>query len=463
MAPVVTGETGLTGALLDRVARPADAADLDRAALHLLDWLGCALAASTEHLGRALADWGGAEASRGESSAIGLGPTGAATAAFVNGGLGNLLEMDDLHRPSILHAGDVVVPAALAAAQAAGIGGPGLLHAILAGYEVALRIGQAAAAQGYSGWYNSSSCGVFGAAVAAAQAGGLGREASLDALGHAGMQAAGLWQCRLEPTDSKQIAAAHAARAGVTAAALAARGLRGPRAILEGRLGFFATLYPGAEPEAVLDRPDAGWLLHEVSFKPWPACRHTHPAIAAALALRGKLADGSPLRIELRTYDAAIDFCDNPHPASDHEARFSLQHAVAAALLRGAPALADSGAAARQDAAIQALRARVRVQACPEASAAFPPLMSATLDVIDAAGQHHQADCPSAPGDPEDPLSPAQIATKFETNASVAGLSRQAAQTLAGAALALPRSPEATSFYHLLAKAAVPARQGELT
>lgn len=455
----MTAAPALTGGLLDLATRPAATSDLDRAALHLLDWLGCALAGSVTPVGQALADWGGAQAQSGRCSALGLGQTGAETAAFVNGGLGNLLEMDDLHRPSILHAGDVVVPAGLAAAQAAGTDGPVLLRALLAGYEVALRIGQAAAAQGYSGWYSSSSCGVFGAALAGAMAAGSGRTVCLDALGHAGMQAAGLWQCRLEPTDSKQLAAAHAARAGLTAAALAARGLRGPQAILEGRLGFFATLYPAADPGAVLDDPDAPWRLHEVSFKPWPACRHTHPAIAAALRLRPRVPAEAAAQITLRTYDAALDFCDAPHPGSDHEARFSLQHAVAVTLVRGAPGLADFTAAARDDPEIQALRARVQVQACAEASAAFPPRMSATLEILDSTGRTHRADCPTAPGDPEDPLPRPAILAKFATNAAAAGLDSEAAAALSQAVLALPDGGDAAPFHRLLAQAALPARQ----
>lgn len=455
----MTAQPTLTEALHNLATRPTDASDLDRAALHLLDWLGCALAGSVTPVGRALADWGRAQNQSGSCSALGLGQTGAETAGFVNGGLGNLLEMDDLHRASILHAGDVVVPAGLAAAQAKGADGPSLLRGLLAGYEVALRIGQTAAAQGYSGWYNSSSCGVFGAALAAALAGGAGRVACLDALGHAGMQAAGLWQCRLEPSDGKQLASAHATRAGLTAAALAVRGLRGPRAILEGRLGFFATLYPGVEPATVLDRPDAAWLLHEVSFKPWPACRHNHPAIAAALRLRTEVPLETARRITLRTYDAAIDFCDNPQPTSDHEARFSLQHAVAVTLLRGAPGLDDFAAETRDDPHVQSLRSRVQVEACPRASAAFPQRLSATLEIEDGSERVHSVDCPTAPGDPEDPLSRAAVIAKFNANAAAAGMDRAAASKLAEAVLALPEPGACGLFYSLLGQTAITAKE----
>lgn len=167
---------------------------------------------------------------------------------------------------------------------------------------------------------------------------GAGPAEIANALGHAGMQAAGLWQCRLDPGDGKQLATAHAARAGITAARLARAGLRGPARIFEGEPGFFAALYPGADPGLVPAAPQAPWALHDVSFKPWPACRHTHPAIAAALHLRDRVPPEHIARVQVATYAAGLAFCDAPRPASDHAARFSLQHAVAVTLLRGAHA-----------------------------------------------------------------------------------------------------------------------------
>lgn len=81
---------------------------------------------------------------------MGAGARPAEAAAFANGALGNMLEMDDLHRASILHFGDVVLPAALAAAEEAGAGGTLLLDAVILGYEDAIRVGAAAATGGYS-------------------------------------------------------------------------------------------------------------------------------------------------------------------------------------------------------------------------------------------------------------------------------------------------------------------------
>ena len=430
----------LTEALVGLCGRPVDRADLDRAAMLLADWIGVAFAGSTAPAAAPPREWTASHPAAGACSAIGLGSTAPEQAAFVNGSLGTLLEMDDLHRASILHAGDVVMPAALAAAQHVQAGGRGLLEAITHGYEVALRIGMAAAAGGYSAWYNSGTCGVFGAAMAAARAAGLPPERTVHALGQAGMQASGLWQCRLEDTDSKCLATAHAARAGVTSAFLACRGLRGARRILEGPLGFFATFYPKADAASVLNADPGRWLIHDVSLKPWPACRHVHAAIGAALDLREQIGPEKIGTLTVHTYEAGRDFCDDADPSTTHEARFSFQHAVAVTLLRGAPTLADFGPEARNDPDLAALRRRIDVRSDDRLTALFPNAMGARLEVETTDHSRCTFVADHAFGDPEQPMTPDQIAAKFQSNTAWAGLSsehidalRAAVDGLAGA------------------------------
>ena len=108
------------------------APDRVRAALHLIDWLGCALAGASGPAGRAIAQ--GAKAGANPFSATGV------AGATAMGGLGSLLEMDDVHRTALLHPGPVVIPAALAVAHHMGAD---ILAAILAGYETMVRLGAA--------------------------------------------------------------------------------------------------------------------------------------------------------------------------------------------------------------------------------------------------------------------------------------------------------------------------------
>src|SRR5690606_34955687 len=119
------------------------------------------------------------------------------------------------------------------------------------------------------------------------------------------------------------------ARRGLQSARLAQAGLTGPRYILEGPQGFFAATCPGSEPQILVASPDAPWAIWDTSFKPWPACRHAHATIDAALALRNRIDDPKAIKsIEIETYADAVTFCDKPDPKTETEAKFSLQHSA---------------------------------------------------------------------------------------------------------------------------------------
>ena len=427
----------LSRELLRLLERPIHQADRERAAWHLLDWITCAFAGRSAPAALALARWGEAGAA-GPCSTWGLGPREAAVAALVNGGLGNLLELDDLHRRAIVHPGDTVVPAALALAEREGASGAVLLEALLRGYEVAIRVGMAAGPGHYRLWYSTATCGVFGAAAAGAHVLGLDAERSLDALGQAGMMAAGLWQCRQEPTFSKQLATGRAAQSGLLAAELARTGFAGPRQILEGSHGFFVATCTQPDLPALLAEPDGPWKMHEVSFKPWPACRHVHPAIEAALALRaGGLDLGQLQLLSLHTYADAIAFADCPEPQTAHEARFSLQHAVAVACLRGDLGLSDSGPEALADGATAELRRKVRVQEDAACTRAYPARYGARLVALGLDGRQRIIEVQTAKGDPENPLSEAELQAKALGLMGGAGLSESESRRILEATLAL--------------------------
>jgi 2-methylcitrate dehydratase PrpD len=425
----------LTEDLTSLLARPITPADRRRAALHLLDWLGCAVAGAASEVGGVFRRH--AARQPGGPARVLLGAAhGARDAAFANGAFGNVLEMDDVHRAAILHPGPVVVPAALALATEQQATGTAMLDAILRGYEAEIRIGRAMGPAHYRQFHPTASCGPFGAAAAAASLLGLDAAATAWALGNAGTQAGGVWQCRSEPVMTKQLHTARAAVMGLEAALLAADGLTGPLFILEGALGVFAGLAPDARPERVLATPDAPWLVHETSFKPWPACRHCHAAIDAALALRGP--NGAPITaIAIETYGDAVAFCDRATPRTTIEAKFSLQHAVAVALIDGPPALAafDPPALARPD--LAALRAVARVHAAPDFTARYPARYGAAVTLTRADGTTQRAEIPDALGDPENPLPESALIEKARVLMASAGVAAPRIEAVITGALAI--------------------------
>lgn len=404
--------------------------------MRLLDWVGCATAALGDPLIEPLEGAVSALGTSGLSTRVARPAADTMGALLWNGALGNVLEMDDVHRASILHPGPIVIPAALAAAEAVGADAQDLLDAIVRGYEATIRIGTALGTSHYRHWHTTATAGSFGAAAAVASVLGLDPEATADALGTAGSTTGGLWQVRHEDAPTKSIHNAESARRGYVAAFLARAGIRGPRQILEGPQGLFAATAPDADVAAVL-APHPAWKIAETSIKPWPACRHAHPAIDALRLALGRSEALAVDRVRIATYSEALRFCDRPAPRTPAEARFSLQHAAAVVLLRGAPGLSDFTPAAIADPMVVALREHVDVAEDIEATARFPAHFGATVTLQLSDGREQTSSVTDAWGDPEWPLTPVEIRAKALRLMAAGGLEQDHAEGLADATLAL--------------------------
>ena len=403
----------LTGALLSRGRRPVSAATRRRAVLHWLDWIGCVAAAARSPVARVLCGWEMRPgAPRAVPALLGMAQDDF-HALLMDAGPANVEEMDDLHREAILHPGPVVMPALASLARNRRLETGRVLDAAVRGYDAMIRIGRAVGPRHYFYWHNTATAGAFGAAAACADVLGLTLEQSVWALGNAGTQSAGLWQVRLEPVMSKQLHTAHAAWAGLTAASLAAAGFSGPARILEGERGFFAAMCEGADLSRVAGA-QADWLIEQTSFKPWPACRHTHATIDCVLALREQLGE-VPLRFRdctVETFGDALAICSNADPRTRTEAKFSLEYGVAAAARFGPlrPEHFDTDALG-QDEWRAGLR-RVTLRRAPDIDALYPSHYGARVTMVLADGRsmtHHVQD---SLGDPERPLSPPAVIDK---------------------------------------------------
>jgi 2-methylcitrate dehydratase PrpD len=453
--------SSLTRRLTTIIGRPVDQTTRERCARHVLDWIGCAVAGAVHPAGRILTDYAGRQPP-GAATVLGGSRVSAGEAAFCNGGLGNILEMDDVHRQAILHPGPVVIPAALAAAEETGASAARFLDAVVRGYEAEIRLGISVGPGHYARWHNTSTCGPFGAAAATAAVLGLDGTQTVWALGNAATQASGPWRCRHEPVMTKQLHTARAAQAGYTAARLAEAGFSGPEWILEGEQGFYAAMCPDPMPERVTDDTDGAWKIWETSFKPWPACRHAHAAIDAALELarrhRPKADEIAGVRI--LTYRDAQRFCDRVDPKDTLEAKFSLQHAVALVLSDGEPTLQgfEPEQIARAD--LSALRDRCRVEVVEQYDGPYPRHYGSGVEVMLASGATLAAGVPDALGDPENPLSDDRILSKAMLLMASAGVPAAVAARVAEAVLDLPGSENLAQLSAALADLNSHLRQG---
>jgi len=394
---------------------------LDKAQTFVLDWLASALGGRGTLPGRAVLDY---TRTQPEGSSRVAGETvgrSAEAAAFANGALSHIVEMDDVDRLSIIHPGAVVIPAALAVAERDNRSGRDFLSAVVAGYEVAIRIGAAVGKKHYFHFHNTSTCGVFGAAAAAGWLNGLDEDALAWALGSAGSMASGVWQFNAEGAMTKHLHTGHAAASGIRAADLAALGFTGPKAILEGERGFFAGFAPDGAPEQVTANLDGdGFALPLVSLKPYASCRHTHAAVDAALALRDELSGRAVERATVHVYQSAADLCDNETPVTPYEAKFSLQYCISRALSRGSLGLVDFSI---DD--IGPIDTPAGVVVDPSLTDVFPSEFPARLELELDDGTTIVKQVRHPLGDPENPLSRARVEAKLRELAAYGGLSEE--------------------------------------
>jgi 2-methylcitrate dehydratase PrpD len=429
---------GVTRALADWAlgVEPAELAEstVEHAKQALLDCIGLAIRARFESetstaVHRAVRTL----APAGTSTAIGYGPQFAPhLAALLNGCNIHVLDFDDTHERSSLHPGAPVVAAALAAGEASHASGAGLIAAIVAGYDVTIRIGLALDPNAHyaRGFHPTATAGVFGATAAIARLWAAASAQTLEAaFGINLSQAAGSLQFSVDGAQTKPVQVGFAAQNAIIAWGLAEAGVRGPSAALEGRSGLFQAYSDGADPAHVFAGWDGTHEIERTAFKPYPCCRYMHAAIDALVALRNEysLEPSSVERVRIGLPPAGRRLCAVPaapkrRPASIVDAQFSMYYAAAATLARGSVRWDDY--ATRDDAEIAALCDRVEVVEDPEVDA-LVPAMAASVE-IDAGALRLRRLSAAPRGEPHDPLSWDELTAKFNELAAIAyGVSRR--------------------------------------
>lgn len=327
---------------IDFACLPPDVVDAVQRSL--LDAVGVSLAGGGIGEGCAeFADLAVADGGRAESSIFGWGArVPAAAAAFANGAFAHALDFGDSLDSASVHPSAQVVPAVVALAEAMDCAGSRLVTAIAVGCDITCRLGAAVGIRmSQRGFYTPPMLGSIGATAACANLLGLSCAQTLDAISLTVSQYAAVAEMKnSNGSVIRAIRDAFAAQSAVRSAQLAQRGIRGFETPLEGRAGFF-TAYAGGEYDA--DALTAGlgetFASPAISYKPWPACRWTHPFIEATLRVRGGLDVDTIERIELLG-PARCEVLVQPRaakcrPTRSIDAKFSLPFIVATALVRG--------------------------------------------------------------------------------------------------------------------------------
>ncbi len=349
------------------------------------------------------------------------------TAALINGTAAHTAELDDIFRDGIYHPGAPTIPAALALAQAGGASGMEFLRAVTAGYEVSTRIGRAMGRAHYRYWHNTGTIGVFGACTAGAYALGLDRLRTAHALATVTTFAAGLQQAFRMDSMSKPLHAGRAAEAGVTAALAAREGVIGSLDAIEGDAGFGRAMSDAPDWAKAFATLGEDFHITRMTFKNHACCGHTFAAIDGALTARAALGVRADdiAGVRIGSYRAAVEVSGIENPHTPAEARFSIKYVVAHALRHGSVRLAAFEPEPLADPATRALMRRINASIDPELDAAFPAQRAARVVIETRDGRRHEVLQPTRKGDPDAPLSDAELEAKFvELAAPVLGDAR---------------------------------------
>lgn len=344
----------------------------ERAKLAILDWAGSAIAGLDSDSGRKVG--GLMEELGGPAEATVIGRRTrlpALHAALLNGVQAAVYEVDDVHLDCRVHPGLPVVSAAFALAERESASGRRLIEAVVAGYEVLVRLTIALGVPHNNWWHSTGVAGAVGAAAAAAKLLGLPAEQAAGALGLGATQGAGL----IDGTEGKALAAKHfhggkAAQNGIWAALLARRDYLGSRTALEGEWGFLRAFAKGSDADrlALLDRLGEEWYILRTISKPYACCLSSHAGITALLDLvhEHDLTADQVEAVEAYTNPGSYYMIKNPDPRDELQAKFSLPFCLATAIINRDVSYRAFEEKTLFDPAVRRTMARVTLETRPE-------------------------------------------------------------------------------------------------
>ncbi len=418
---------------------PEDVVDtIERA---FVDTVGVTLAGATADAGKKAARLAttGTEGLDGGASLLGrAGQAPLAAAALANGTAGHALDYDDLSWAMDGHPSVTLVAPVLAVGETVGASGEDAVTAFAAGFETECFIAEPISPAHYeAGWHPTATFGTFGAAVATASLLELDAEEIHRAIAIAASMPAGLK--RNFGSMTKPLHAGLAARSGVTAALLAGDGFTADEVPVSGDRGFFDLYGDGATETPT--PPGEPWRLRTdgIHVKYYPCCYFAHTSItgAAALVEQHDLTPGDIERVEVSAAQGAADALVNPAPETGLEAKFSMEHCVAAAVALDRVGLAAFAADVVAGPTIAALRERVDFSADPDRAY---DSHAAHVRVTTTDGEVYEREQADPPGVHDNPLSTEELHEKY-LECATRSLDRATADRTHGRLAALADEP----------------------
>ena len=399
----------------------------ERAKRSLLDYLAVTCAGAAFQRDKLLRYDAFAEPEPGRFRVIGTGrDLVLKEAVFLNGLNAHALDFDDGTNSGIIHLGSPIFSLLIPLAQRYGIGTAQMRKAAITGYEasytMAISIQPGHKAMGY---HATGTCGTLGAALAASYMLGFSEEERFQAFAAACVAASGMLKVLDDGSELKPYNVAKTALLALTALDLAKAGFRGHADPLGGR-GFLKMMTGREDVELKPVLAGGSYAIMKSYTKPYASCRYTHPAVEAAIRLRGRVDVNQIRRIDIRTYDLAVSGHDHTEIPGSYSAKMSIPYATAAGLLFGKAGLQEFSEEQVRDETILALTRKVRVQADEALSRIFPGVQAAIVSITTDDGVlTERVDFPK--GEPENPLTDEEFRTRYDGLMAYGGIDAEAA------------------------------------
>jgi 2-methylcitrate dehydratase PrpD len=381
------------------------------AARTLLNWMGCAVGGSrhetVDNAIAALAPFSGpAQATvLGRKERLDV-----LSASLMNGISSHIFDFDDTHLRTIVHPAGPVASAILALSEYRRVSGADFLHALILGVEAECRIASAVYPAHYDvGWHITGTVGPFGAAAAVGRLLDLSETQMLWALGLAASQPVGLRE--MFGTMTKSFHPGRAAQNGFTAALLAQRNFTSSTQPIEAARGWANVVSTARNYAEITENLGNRFEISVNSYKPFPCGVVIHPAIDGCLQLRAQngLKAEQIERIDLRVHPLVLELTGKKAPQAGLEGKFSVYHAVAAAMVYGRVSESEFSDGAVQNPATVALRARVTTTV--DRTIAEDQVR---ISVLLKDGHKFEKYVEHAVGSARNPMTDAQLESKFE-------------------------------------------------